>query len=242
MIRRSIAPLVLAAALPAALAGQGVDTLGVDSVRPIPRVEPVAVDTPTLPVSPVGAMLRSMVLPGWGQSEFESYFRGSVYFAGWTGNWFMIFRNEHRLDNVQVRFDLRAAQIQDQLLASSSNPDSLRAQIDSFPDILDTAVREDSLGNELRKLVRARKQQREDWIAWSLFWVLASGVDAFVTAHLADFPADVEMRPTGGRALSLSVSVPFSTPGARPPPAAGAALPAPTLRGPPAEGEMPDSR
>ncbi|MFO7893068.1 MAG: DUF5683 domain-containing protein [Longimicrobiales bacterium] len=242
MIRRSIAPLVLAAALPGGLVGQEVDTLGVDSVRPIQQVEPVAVDTPTLPASPVGAMLRSMVLPGWGQSKFESYFRGSVYFTGWAGNWFMIFRNEYRLDNAQVRFEIRTDQIEDQLVASSTNPDSLRAQIDSFPDILDTAVREDSLGNALRKLARARKQQREDWIAWSLFWVLASGVDAFVTAHLADFPADVEMRPTGERALSLSVSVPFSTPGAPPPRAAGAALPAPPLRGPPAEGGMQDSR
>jgi len=243
MSRSAFVLLALALLMPGALAGQDPDSVRVDTaavdtaaglpMRPVPAVERAVSDTTPLPVSPGGAMIRSMILPGWGQSEFEAYFRGSVYFAGWVGNWFMNFRNAYRLDNARHRFDLRSDQLLAGILANSGNPDSMAAQIDSFPEILDTAIQEDSLGNDLQKLVRARRQQREDWIAWSLFWVLASGIDAFVTAHLYDFPADVELRPTGGRGASLTVSVPLGLPGQAQPRTARAALPPPALRAPP---------
>jgi hypothetical protein len=254
MSRSLPAILALALLVPGGLAAQDPDSAAVDTagVAPsrLPDVDQDVVDTTALPVSPGGAMIRSMILPGWGQAEFQAYFRGGVYFAAWAGNWFMLFRNEYRLDYVRQQYDIRYDQIRTGLLANSDNPDSLAAQLDSFPDLMDTAVREDSLGNDLRKLVRARKQQREDWIAWSLFWLLASGIDAFVTAHLYDFPAEVDLRPAGGRAAALTVSVPFSVPGGRAPPPTASALPPPgPPRGPPLsprrptpdEG-MPDSR
>ncbi len=233
---RRLPALLALLILPGGLAAQEPDTLGVDSLLPVPRVEPaiepVVQDAGALPVSPGGAMIRSMILPGWGQAPFDAYFRGGVYFAGWAGNWFMLFRNSYRLENARTRFDIRAEQIEEGLITAAPNPDSMRAQIDSFPTILIDAIREDSLGNDLRKLVRAREQQREDWIAWSLFWLLASGIDAFVTAHLHEFPADVELRPAaaaGGRAISVSISVPVPGIGARQPRPAPAALPAPPL-------------
>lgn len=232
------APLLLAL-LPVLAAGglaaQDPDTTVVDSALPVPEVRPrAAVGTPQdtateLPASPLGAMVRSMILPGWGQSKFDAYFRGGIYFAGWTGNWFMNFRNAYRLENVQARFDIRSDQVARQLIATSSNPDSMRAQIDSFPSLVEGAVREDSLGNELRKLVRARQQQQEDWIAWSVFWVLASGIDAYVTAHLADFPAEVQMHPGRNRSVTLRVGVPW--PFAKPP-QRGASSPAPEAAAP----------
>ena len=237
--------LILGAAAllgPGPLHAQDPDTLDVDSVLPVPRVEPALVDTASRQrPSPGGALIRSMVLPGWGQAEFDAYFRGSIYFAGWAGNWYMNFRNAFRLDNARTRFDIRREQIEDQLIASSPDPDSMRAQLDSFPDILAGAVREDPLGNELRKLVDAREQQREDWIAWSLFWLLASGIDAFVTAHLHDFPADVELRPGRGQGASLRVGIPAG-PSLR---SAGKPLsPAgpPGRARAPGDGGMPDSR
>ncbi|MDX1675097.1 MAG: DUF5683 domain-containing protein [Longimicrobiales bacterium] len=198
------------------------DTLRVDSVRPVPRVPLApAEDTASAPTTPSGAMVRSFILPGWGQAEFDAYFRGGVYFAGWAGNWFMNFRNAYRLDHARERLAVRRSQIEDQLIASSSNPDSLRAQIDSFPTILTDAVRADSLGNELRKIVSSREQQREDWIAWSVFWLLASGIDAYVTAHLAEFPADIELRPGRQGGMSLRVGVPWPGRPGRDPPARG---------------------
>ena len=211
----AVAVLAATASMNPPLAAQVPDSLPVDSVRPIPRVPPAPARADTgAPVTPRGAMIRSMILPGWGQAQFDAYFRGGIYFAGWAGNWFMNFRNAYRLDNARTLLEVRTEQVEDQLIAASSNPDSLRAQIDSFPSILQSAVSEDSLGSRMQRLVRSREQQREDWIAWSMFWVLASGIDAYVTAHLADFPADVELRPSAGRAVSLSVSLPFDVRGA----------------------------
>jgi hypothetical protein len=50
----------------------------------------------------------------------------------------------------------------------------------------------------------------QDWIAYTLFFTLASGVDAFVAAHLADFPADIETgrRPDGATELRISIPLP----------------------------------
>lgn len=186
--------------------------LPIDSVRMPASVAPLGAAPDTdrdLPISPRAAFIRSVVLPGWGQAPFEAYFRGSIYFAGWAGNWFMNFRNMYRLEDARERFDVRTEQVREGLVAAAPNPDSVRAQIDSFPDILTTAVREDSLGNDLRKLVRAREQQREDWIAWSLFWLVASGVDAYVTAQLSDFPAEVILRPGNERGVSIGLEVPL---------------------------------
>lgn len=224
MTRALAVALLLAALAPTTAAGQVPDSLPpvdtvpsvldavppvVDAVRPIHGPAAQRADTAALPITPAGAFVRSVILPGWGQARFESYFRGGIYYAGWVGNWFMFFRNQYRLESARTRFDLRADQLEAALVATSSNPDSLQAQIDSFPSILQPVIEEDSLGNDLRKLVRAREEQREDWIAWSLFWLLASGIDAYVTAHLADFPAAIELRPNQDRSLTLRFEVPF---------------------------------
>lgn len=210
--------VVGAGAAPARADAQVVDTTQtpVDSVVVTPEARPTIMPVGSvvpLPISPREAFIRSMIIPGWGQASFGSYFRGGVYFAGWAGNWFMIFRNQVRLNEVRSRFDLRASQIEAALLAASPNPDSLRAVLDSDPTVLEQAVRADdgpgNTGNELRELVRAREQQREDWIALAIFWVLAAGVDGYVTAHLADFPAGIDMRPNPDRSVSLGVRVPL---------------------------------
>lgn len=58
-------------------------------------------------------------------------------------------------------------------------------------------------------LVRARSQQREDWITLSVFWLFFSGADAFVTAHLQDFDERIEIGATpDGQALQVGASVP----------------------------------
>ncbi|MBW3552929.1 MAG: hypothetical protein KY466_05435 [Gemmatimonadetes bacterium] len=211
-VRRSL-PALAAALLPVPLLAQVPDSIGVpvDSVVITPAV-PVAaapVDGDSAlrePLSPRSAFIRSMILPGWGQAEFDSYVRGGVFFAGWAGNWFMNFKNAVRLSEARNLFDLRAGELRDSLVTTSSNPDSMRTVLETT-DLLDTTVRADSAGNDLRKLVRGREQQREDWIAFTIFWILASGVDGYVTAHLADFPAtiDVETAMDGGVSLRLEV-------------------------------------
>jgi hypothetical protein len=158
--------------------------------------------------SPGGAFLRSLLVPGWGQAEFGAYARGGIYFAGWTANSFMNFKNQTRLSEARNRLDLRTGQLRDRLIADAPNPDSMRAVLDTT-NILEETLQADGVASNLRDLVRSREQQREDWIAWSLFWLLAAGVDAFVTAHLADFPAVIDLEPHTDGSLSLRVDVPF---------------------------------
>ena len=189
----------------------------VDSVIIRPAAAPTllpADSTATQPISPRQSFIRSMILPGWGQSEFGSYLRGGVFFAGWAGNWFMIFRNQVRLGAARERYDRRVDALIDELAAASQKPFRTRAELQDDPVRLDQAVRADETpagANELRKLVEAREQQREDWIAWSIFWVLASGVDGYVTAHLAEFPADIDVRPgqRGQGSVSVGLTVPL---------------------------------
>jgi len=54
----------------------------------------------------------------------------------------------------------------------------------------------------------AKKAEREDWITLLVFNHLMSGLEAFVAAHLWDFPGDLEIRatPGGDRAAVLKLT------------------------------------
>jgi hypothetical protein len=212
MLRLFPLTLVLLSVGVGGLGAQVVDTAGLamDTV-------PVVVDRPAQdprPVTPRGAFIRSLVIPGWGQAMFDANVRGGVYFSGWAGNWFMNFKNHVRLKEARNRLDLRTEQIRDSLISSPPgpdlppNPDSMRAVLDTT-NLLQTTVRADGVGSNLQALVSSRRQQREDWIAWSLFWLLAGGIDAYVTAHLADFPAVIDVEPHTDGSVSLRVDVPL---------------------------------
>jgi hypothetical protein len=218
MQRQILLILALLGAGVSALRGQVVDTVitHIDTVVVAPEAVAGVGEAPemVMPMSPRGAFIRSMVIPGWGQSAFGAYTRGGIYFAGWTGNWFMNFKNHVRLNEARNRLDLRTAQVRDSLIFSPPepgappNPDSMRAVLDTTNLLLAT-VRQDPIGSDLQGLVSSREQQREDWIAWSLFWILASGIDAYVTAHLADFPATIELEPNLDRSVSVRIDVPL---------------------------------
>jgi hypothetical protein len=71
--------------------------------------------------------------------------------------------------------------------------------------------------SELRYLRRTgsgrgddKRQEHEDWLVLLAFNHLFSGLEAFVSAHLADFPGDLrfEAVPGGvGAALSLPIQI-----------------------------------
>lgn len=159
---------------------------------PVPTELPSLADRP----GPRGAMLRSFVLPGWGQASYERYVRGGVYFTGNIGNAYMVFKTLARLDEARDMEARRVAATEARLLAEGHAPDSIPALVEADPRVM-----------SIRGLVTTREGQREDWIALALFWVLISGVDAYVTAQLADFPATIGA--TGdGRSFGIVVSVP----------------------------------
>ena len=50
------------------------------------------------PVSPTGAMLRSIIVPGWGQTAARQPARGAIYFTVWSGGIFMILKSNAELN------------------------------------------------------------------------------------------------------------------------------------------------
>ena len=61
------------------------------------------------------------------------------------------------------------------------------------------------------QLQEIRRQQREDWIAFAVFFLLLGGADAFVTAHLADFPEPLQtvIRPLPNMGVEFGFRLAF---------------------------------
>jgi hypothetical protein len=68
--------------------------------RPLPalpaRADTAAADSARR-VSPKGAFVRSLVLPGWGQSAVGNPGRGAIYFALETGSLWMVYKSHRKL-------------------------------------------------------------------------------------------------------------------------------------------------
>ena len=186
-----ILPLALAAAARPARAqvtdslrlrerAQAADTTPADSSAAARRrARRAAADSAALPhyrISPRSAFLRSLVLPGWGQSSIGAPGRGAVYFALESGSLWMVYKSGQKLQEAR---ELERIMHADGRLEP-----------------------ERTLG-----LVKARRNEREDWITLSVFWFFFSGADAYVAAHLRDFDThvDVEPGPQGGTQLRLNV-------------------------------------
>lgn len=52
-------------------------------------------------ISPRGAFLRSLVIPGWGQSELGAPGRGGIYFALEAGSLWMYLKSDRKLDEAR---------------------------------------------------------------------------------------------------------------------------------------------
>src|SRR5206468_2047203 len=86
---------------------------------------------------------------------------------------------------------LRARMAKDTILAKKfADETTFNATIDTTSSVA-----------PVKSLVKSRENQRQDWISYTLFLTLADGLDAFVAAHLADFPATIQPLRTGGMQL-----------------------------------------
>jgi len=187
-IARHLLPLLAIAALAAGARPAAAQVTPADSARPLtapaagPRRDTARVQQPDTTqrryrISPRGAFLRSLVIPGWGQSEIGAPERGIVYFALESGSLWMTLKSHRRLGQ---------ALEQQRILRETG------------------AIEEDATIG----LVRSRRNQREDWITLSLFWLFFSGADAYVAANLRDFDAQVGVTPGPGGAVRVQGSVP----------------------------------
>jgi hypothetical protein len=115
-------------------------------------------------IRPMGAFLRSLLVPGWGQAATGRRVTGAL-FATWEG--------------VAAMMTLKAQSEMHYLNETGSS------------------------------LVVAKRQQVQDWTVLWVFNHLFSGAEAFVSAHLQDFPKDLKIRAfPGGVGISLPVPRP----------------------------------
>ena len=150
--------LLLTAGPPARLAAQSPDT--VSTRAPASAVRP---DTSkrAKTVKPVGALLRSLVIPGWGQAATGRNFVGAA-FVIWEG--------------VAIMMTVRAVQEKHYMEATGS---------ENLP---------------------SKRQQIQDWVVLWGFNHLFAGAEAYVSAHLMDFPKELKVRAVPG---GIGISVPL---------------------------------
>ncbi|MEX2467811.1 MAG: hypothetical protein WD995_12950 [Gemmatimonadota bacterium] len=154
--------------------------------------------------SPGGAFLRALAVPGWGHAAIGAYGRGAFYAAAQSGTAYALVRTRLRLLEARDRADLRERVLRRALEAEGvTGPDELEARLD-----------EDAALSDIRGLVSARESQQEDWLALGIFLVLLSGADAYVSAHLANFPDPIEVGVLPGVAggVELAFRVPVGGP------------------------------
>ncbi len=159
-----------------------------------------AVETSGRP-SAAGAFVRSMLVPGWGQAVAGSPGRGAFYFTVQSMAVWMFLKTTKTLGSASDILAMRRLDALERLTADPS--------VD--PADLSTAIEADLGVVSALELKEIRRQQREDWIAFGVFFLLLGGADAFVAAHLADFPEplEVSIRPLPDMGAELAFSVAF---------------------------------
>jgi hypothetical protein len=114
-------------------------------------------------ISPMNALWRSLLIPGWGQARLNRKLSGGI-FVGWEGVTLGM--------SLKTRSELRYLR----------RVESVRAD--------------------------DKRQEHEDWIVLLAFNHLFAGLEAFVSAHLADFPGDLRFQAVPG-GVGASVSLPI---------------------------------
>ena len=122
-----------------------------DSVRPRP------------PISPGGAFLRSLLVPGWGQARLGRDLTAALFVAFEGVAVTMVWKSTWQLEFARTR----------------------------------------------EKYVESHIQEQQDWIVLLVFNHFFAGAEAFVAAHLWDFPAALEARTLPDGSTGLGVRVPL---------------------------------
>lgn len=152
-------------------------------------------------ITPGGAFLRAALVPGWGHVATGSYARAGFYVAAEGGSAWMLLQTLARRREAQTMLGLERELARERLLAVGTEEAELADAVDQDPLVQNREAQFDS-----------RDQQVEDWAALSIFLVLLSGADAFVAAHLADYPEPLSIQvgpnPTGALELRLSLPLP----------------------------------
>lgn len=178
--RAALAALAAGTALASPAAAQQRDTAAAAAVqrRAAPALHPSGIDRS---ISPGGAFVRALVLPGWGHASIGAYTRGGFYFAAEATTGFLLARTIGRLGIAKEARDLKESRLREDLVAEGITADTtIERRLGDDPEVA-----------RARRLVRSRHQQVEDWAAIGVFLVFIGGADAFVSAHLRDLPKPI---------------------------------------------------
>jgi hypothetical protein len=171
---------------------------------------PVAAPIPEEGLVPRTAFIRALLVPGWGHFSMGETRRGAIYLGMQSASWAMLVTTMRRLGDARdversleglATDSLRQAMAADTVLARRlQNPQAYDAALLGFPGLRDA-----------RNLAQSRQRHRQDWVTYTIVTTFAAAVDAYVTAHLADFPAEI----TASRSMDHGVSVGVRLPAGR---------------------------
>jgi len=163
-------------------------------------------------ISPLGAFLRAVALPSWGHGAIGSHRRGVFYLAAEGGTAWMLLRTASRRSSADrvlaAREGVVRARVEQATPPEGETPEEFAIRLES-------ALAEDPLVDDARRRREARQGQFEDWLAMGIFLTLLSGADAFVSAHLRDFPdpIDVQVAPAPGGGMEVAARIRVGGPG-----------------------------
>jgi hypothetical protein len=148
-------------------------------------------------VTPGSAFLRAVVVPGWGHVSIGANARAGVYFAIESAVAYGIIRTRRRISEAASRANFRETLLRE----------NLNTQGITEANQIEGALESDATLVDLKNLREARGEQQEDLVAFGLFLLFLSGADAFVSAHLKDFPDPIAIEggPTNDGRLEIGL-------------------------------------
>lgn len=174
---------------------------------PRPAPQPPAADTMRKFISPRAAFIRSMLIPGWGQFSVGAEKRAVVFIGLQSASWFMLIKTLKKIGDARDIESERIGFVSDTLHALMAR-DTAQARLLGDPIEFQRRIDEDTTVTGIRNVLNARKEQRQDWVTFTIFITMASAADAFVAAHLADFPGRISAEPRANGALQFKMTMP----------------------------------
>jgi hypothetical protein len=197
--RAIAAALALCCAGIGSAAAQVTDTVVVPTVVPIGDTTPsVIVIPPRAPISPRAAFVRSLFLPGYGQAGLERSMSAGVFALTEVIAIGMTRKSQRDLR------EARRAPADSTVLTFQRDPATGALVLD--PETGQPIPASFTI-SDMAGRVRARKTHLEDWIAVLLFNHLFAAADAYVAAHLWDFPARVNASVSPEREARVGASI-----------------------------------
>jgi hypothetical protein len=193
MARLALAAGILLTALPASAAAQRADSTRA-GVAPGATRQPAAVN-PGYP-SPRRAFLTSLIAPGSMQLRFKRPKAAAIFLLAEAGAVGMSLKSWNDLSKAKKA---RADTVGTPQLDENDQP-----VLD--PETGEPVITYAPKNKNLADRVRARRSHLEDWIAVVVFNHLFAGADAYVSANLADFDANVQVA-NGERRMGVSARI-----------------------------------